>query len=218
MACGDFPPWGLGYLKISKGHPNEAEVTEVYKDEEVRRHVVYLTQEICSMRQPDMGSFVDNYYSLAKFQAAYAGIIPSIVDRNQWPEVDKGFTLHPPIQKKKEPGRLRKNRIKPARETGGKATRQVRCPNCREYGHRASSWKCYLTGTKKRKRTKKKPTKVGRKKKAKTTAAAAEQTTPRTRGALAREAAAKAKEGGRRSRTEGSCSKGSSRSSSKGRG
>jgi len=101
------------------------------------------------MRQPDMGSFVDNYYSVAKFQAAYAGIIPSITDRNQWPEVDKGFTLHPPIQKKKEPERLRKNRIKPARERSGKATRQVRCPNCLEYGHRATSWKCHLTGTKK---------------------------------------------------------------------
>ena len=34
---------GLGQLKISKSHPNEAEVTQVYKDEEVRRHVVYLS-------------------------------------------------------------------------------------------------------------------------------------------------------------------------------
>jgi hypothetical protein len=101
------------------------------------------------MRNPDMGSFVDNYYSVAKFQAAYAGIIPSITDRNQWPEDNKGFKVHPPVQKKREPGRLRKNRIKPARE-GGKATRQVRCPNCKEYGHRASSWKCPHTGTKKR--------------------------------------------------------------------
>ena len=70
-----------------------------------------------------MGSFVDNYYSVAKFQAAYVGRIPSISDRSQWPEVDKGFILHPPIQKKKEPSRQRKNRIKPAREIGGKAIR-----------------------------------------------------------------------------------------------
>ena len=42
---------GLGDLKISKGHPNEAEVTEVYKDEKVRRHVVYLSQKICTCRQ-----------------------------------------------------------------------------------------------------------------------------------------------------------------------
>ena len=49
-----------------------------------------------------MGSFVDNYYSVAKFQAAYAGIIPSITDRTQWPEVDKGFILHPHHNPEKE--------------------------------------------------------------------------------------------------------------------
>ena len=42
---------GLGHLNISSGHPNQAEVTEVYKDEEVRRHVVYLSQKICTCRQ-----------------------------------------------------------------------------------------------------------------------------------------------------------------------
>jgi hypothetical protein len=104
---------GLGHLMVSKGHPTEAEVTEVYKDEEVRRHVVYIHQQICtcrqwqitgkpcphaltvitSMRNPDMGSFVDKCYSVAKFQAAYAKIIPSITDRNQWPEVNKGYKV-----------------------------------------------------------------------------------------------------------------------------
>ena len=163
---------GLGHMNITKGHPTEAEVTEVYKDEDVRRHVVYLPQKICtcrqwqltgkpcphaltvitSMRQPDMGSYVDNCYSVAKFQAAYAGIIPSITDRNQWPEDKKGYKVHAPVQKekKKKPGRLRINRIKPASETGGRATRQVQCPNCKEYGHRATSSKCPLNGTKKR--------------------------------------------------------------------
>jgi len=34
---------GLGHLKVTKGHPEHREVTEIYKDEEVRRHVVYLT-------------------------------------------------------------------------------------------------------------------------------------------------------------------------------
>lgn len=34
---------GLGHLMVTKGHPEQAEVTEIYKDEEVRRHVVYLT-------------------------------------------------------------------------------------------------------------------------------------------------------------------------------
>jgi hypothetical protein len=133
--------------------------------------------------------------------------------------VNKGFKLHPPCQKKREEGRLRKNRFKPARETGGKATRQVRCPNCQEYGHRASSWKYSLTGTKKkrllcsfmsvvnlhsfvilkschiiyRKRTKKTNVKVGRKKAKKATGGDEAIGTLRIRGALTREAATKVK-------------------------
>jgi hypothetical protein len=161
---------GLSHLTMSKGQPNQAKVTKMYNDEEVRRHVVYLPQKVCtcgqwqitgqpcphalavitSTRQPDMGQFVDQYYSVQKFHAAYEGIIPNITDRSQWPEVNKDFFCHPPCQKKKEAGRLRKNRIKSARETGDKATRQVMCPNCKEYGHRAGSWKCPHTGTKKR--------------------------------------------------------------------
>ena len=104
---------GLGHLKVKKGHPQEAEVTEIYKDQEVRRYVVYLEQHACtcrewqltgkpcphalavitSQRQPQMGLFVDQYYSVEKFQAAYHGVIPHITDRNQWPEVDKGLSV-----------------------------------------------------------------------------------------------------------------------------
>jgi hypothetical protein len=31
---------GLSHLTMSKGQPNQAEVTKMYNDEEVRRHVV----------------------------------------------------------------------------------------------------------------------------------------------------------------------------------
>ena len=75
---------GLGHLTISKGHPNQAEVIEIYKDEEVSRHVVYLLDKVCtyrlwqltgqpcphalvvitSTRQPDMAKFVDQCYSV----------------------------------------------------------------------------------------------------------------------------------------------------------
>jgi len=37
---------GLGHLKVTKGHLEKAIVTEIYKDKEVRRHVVYQTQHI----------------------------------------------------------------------------------------------------------------------------------------------------------------------------
>jgi hypothetical protein len=77
---------GLGHLKVTKWYPKEAEVTEIYKDEEVRRHVVYPTQHVCTcrewpltgkpcphalavittMRQPNMDQYVDKYYSIEK--------------------------------------------------------------------------------------------------------------------------------------------------------
>jgi hypothetical protein len=102
------------------------------------------------MRQPNMGMYVSNYYSVEKFQAAYNGIIPSITDRGQWPKVDKGFKCYKPNMKKKGPGRQRKNRILAATERSGRATRQVKCTGCDEFGHRSGSWRCHLTGTKKR--------------------------------------------------------------------
>jgi hypothetical protein len=78
---------GLGHLKVTKGHLEEAEVIEIYKVEEVRRHVMYPTQHICTckewqvtgkpcphalaiittLRQPNMDFYVHNYYSVEKF-------------------------------------------------------------------------------------------------------------------------------------------------------
>ena len=78
---------GLGHLKVTKEHLEKAEVTEIYKDEEVRRHVVYPTQHfytckerqvtgkpcphalavITTLRQPNMDMYVHNYYSVEKF-------------------------------------------------------------------------------------------------------------------------------------------------------
>jgi hypothetical protein len=160
----------LGHLKVTKGHPVEAEVSEIYKDEEVRRHVVYLQDHACtcrewqltgkpcphalavitSIRQPQMGLFVHEYYSVEKFQAAYHGVIPHITDRSQWPEVDKGFKCHPPkTGTETKQGRTKKNRHHGPFETTGKRTRQSKCKGCGEYGHREGSWRCSLTGTKK---------------------------------------------------------------------
>jgi transposase-like protein len=42
---------GLGHLRVTKGRPDRAEVTESYKDEEVRRHVVHLVENSYSCRQ-----------------------------------------------------------------------------------------------------------------------------------------------------------------------
>jgi hypothetical protein len=159
-----------GHLKVVKGHPVEAEVSEIYKDEDVRRHVVYLQEHACtcrewqltgkpcphalavitSLRQPQLGLFVHQYYSVEKFQATYHGKIPHITDRNQWPQVDKGFKCLPPANKTpKGPGRQKKKRHLGPFESTGKRTRQALCSACGQYGHRHGSWRCEKTGTKK---------------------------------------------------------------------
>jgi hypothetical protein len=77
---------------------------------------------------------VDPYYSVEMFRKAYAGIIMPMTDRNQWPEVDMGFKLWPPVLKRAA-GRPRSRRIKGAEE-GGKATRkQMKCKRCGQFGH-----------------------------------------------------------------------------------
>lgn len=221
---------GLGHLKVTKGNPDQAEVTETYKDEEVTRHVVYLDKWTCTcrewqvtgkpcphalalittIRQPNMEKYVDTAYSVHRFQVAYASVIPNITDKKQWPKVDKGFKLLPPVPKKRGVGRQRKNRIPSALEKGkGKATRQVQCPDCQRFGHRKGSVRCELTGTRKRKKNNKTKTNVGRKKakgaidaqaaavdvqantpRTRAAAVDVQANTPRTRAAVAKEAAA----------------------------
>lgn len=104
---------------------------------------------ITTTRKPDMEKFMDRYYSVEKFQSAYEGTIPNIIDRNQWLEVDKGSHLHPPVDKKRGPGKEKKPRTKATTKRSGKATRHIKCKGCGEYGHMQGSWKCQLTGTKK---------------------------------------------------------------------
>ena len=41
--------------------------------------------------------FVHEYYSVARFRAAYAGRVEAMTDRSQWPEVDLGFKVYPPL-------------------------------------------------------------------------------------------------------------------------
>lgn len=160
---------GLGHLKVTKGDPYQAEVTEIHNDEELTRHVVYLDKCTCTcrewqvtgkpcqhalavittVRQPNMEKYVDKAFSVLRFQAAYASTIPNITDKKQWPQVEKEFKLLAPVSKKRKVGRQRKNRIPSALEKGkGKATRQIKCPECGVFGHRKGSARCELTGTK----------------------------------------------------------------------
>ena len=42
---------GLDHLQVTKGNPQEAKVTVMYKGEEIRRHVVYLDLQECTCRE-----------------------------------------------------------------------------------------------------------------------------------------------------------------------
>uniref|UniRef100_A0A0E0P6F9 Uncharacterized protein n=1 Tax=Oryza rufipogon TaxID=4529 RepID=A0A0E0P6F9_ORYRU len=58
--------------------------------------------------------------------------------------------------KKRKVGRQRKNRMPSALEKGkGKATRQIKCPECGVFGHWKGSARCELTGTKRGRGTRK---------------------------------------------------------------
>uniref|UniRef100_A0A453PJQ1 Uncharacterized protein n=1 Tax=Aegilops tauschii subsp. strangulata TaxID=200361 RepID=A0A453PJQ1_AEGTS len=63
-----------------------------------------------------------------RFQAAYAGVIASMTDKSEWPEVDLGFKVHPPVQTKNVPGRPRKVRIRGWMEP---MRRTVKCKRCK---------------------------------------------------------------------------------------
>uniref|UniRef100_A0ACD5VTM9 Uncharacterized protein n=1 Tax=Avena sativa TaxID=4498 RepID=A0ACD5VTM9_AVESA len=54
---------------------------------------------ITSLNNAHIQTYVDLYYSVAKFRAAYAQLIPAMPDKTQWPESDHGFFMHPPLLK-----------------------------------------------------------------------------------------------------------------------
>ena len=62
--------------------------------------------------------YLHEYYSVAKFKAAYATPIPALTDQSQWPEVDIEFSLCPPLTRRKA-GRPKQSRFKPWFEKGG---------------------------------------------------------------------------------------------------
>ncbi|WVZ87975.1 hypothetical protein U9M48_034546 [Paspalum notatum var. saurae] len=180
----------LGHLRVLEGGRDEAEVTEVTASHKVIRHVVNLKQHTCtcrgwqvsgkpcphslalitSYRNPRMEDFMHPYYSVKHFRLAYAGVIKPLPDKDQWPKVDLGFKVMPPLATRPV-GRQRKNRIPGCLENKGNKPRskglfQVQCKTCFEFGHRASSPKCCFNGPKKRKSRAKKGGPTKKKKKA----------------------------------------------------
>ena len=123
-------------------------------------------------RDVQMENFVNEYYSVERFKNAYKRLIEPLPDRSQWVKVDLELEIGAPLGRRSV-GRQRKNRIKGALEggSGGKKKTEklvcnyegmktekekkrikgpTTCRNCGLLGHRASSYKCELNGTKKR--------------------------------------------------------------------
>ena len=110
-----------------------------------------------------MEEFVDDYYSVDMFRKAYERLVEPIESKLFWPKVDFAKEVGAPLGKRGV-GRQRKNRFKSCLEGGSskkkpaneseKAKKIIRgkfkCPNCGELGHRKTSYKCPLNGTKKR--------------------------------------------------------------------
>jgi hypothetical protein len=160
---------GLGHLKTHVSSDLSAEVRDTEK-EHIRHVVKALTCEctclewqhtgkpcphalvvLTALPNVKMENFVDDYYSVEKFKAAYQGEIEPITDKTQWPVVDLGFVLHAPLPKRGA-GRHRKLRIKGALEGGSGNKPKVgglnQCKKCHELGHREAG--CTYNGAKKR--------------------------------------------------------------------
>ncbi|WVZ88391.1 hypothetical protein U9M48_034918 [Paspalum notatum var. saurae] len=88
---------------------------------------------INSLRNRSVEDYVDDYYSVAKFKKVYEGVVMPMTDRTQWPRVDMGFKLWPPLLKRSA-GRPRTRRIMGVEE-GGKIKKQMKCKRCGQFGH-----------------------------------------------------------------------------------
>uniref|UniRef100_A0ACD5URQ0 Uncharacterized protein n=1 Tax=Avena sativa TaxID=4498 RepID=A0ACD5URQ0_AVESA len=78
-------------------------------------------------------NYVDLYYSIKKFRAAYAQLIPAMPDKNHWPESHHRFFMHPPLLKAIA-GMPKTERYKGCSEKNRKKGKHL-CLICKEYGH-----------------------------------------------------------------------------------
>ena len=142
----------LNYV-IHRGHNNTAEIQGTTKELKTWRHTIDLDNRTCScnrwqitglpcthalcfinsLRNKSAEDYIDDYYSVDVFKKAYAGIVMPMTDRNQWPKVDMGFKLWPPILKRAA-GRPRTRRMKGAEE-GGRTSGMRQCKRCGQFGH-----------------------------------------------------------------------------------
>jgi hypothetical protein len=125
----------LAHLSIEKSSLWGAEVRDIKTG---RRHIVNTEEHeytclewqytgkpcehailfLASKPKLNMHPYLHEYYSVAKFKAAYATPTQPLTDQSQWPEVEIEFSLCPPLTKRKA-GRHRVSRFKAWVEKGG---------------------------------------------------------------------------------------------------
>ncbi|KAK1653145.1 hypothetical protein QYE76_070950, partial [Lolium multiflorum] len=133
----------------------EAEVTYTDKENRQWRYPVSLVDRTCHCRgwqirgipcihafffmsviggeDGEVDQYVSEYFSVAKFRAAYAMNVPTLLGKDQWMKVDPGFKLYSPVLTRPA-GRPRKNRIRASAE-GGAPIRKRKCKRCGIPGH-----------------------------------------------------------------------------------
>ena len=113
---------------------------------------------LASKPRLNMHPYLHEYYSVAKFRAAYATPILAVTYQSQWPEVDIEFSLSAPLMRIKT-GRPKQSRYKAWFEKGGSSKKgkkdgkpkraqkgnKNRCKLREELGHRPGSTKCRCT-------------------------------------------------------------------------
>lgn len=130
-----------------------AEVTLTDEWNNHKRHIVDLQNKKCSCREwqvigksckhalawilsnrsLQISNFVHEYYSMARFRAAYEGRVESMPYRSQWLAIDLGFKVFPPLLGRSA-GKSKKQRIRGC--MGKNPTRKkVKCRRCGGFGH-----------------------------------------------------------------------------------
>jgi len=154
----------LKVVKVKVSDDDFAEVTLLDDWNNQRRHTVDLKNNKCSCREWQVtgkpckhalawilsnrgmriDDFVHEYYSVARFKATYEDRVEPMPDRSQWPEIDLGFKVHPPLlgraagrpKVQRQRGCLEKNPDK----------KKVRCSRCGGFGHFAKTCKLEMVG------------------------------------------------------------------------
>ncbi|KAD7479099.1 hypothetical protein E3N88_02235 [Mikania micrantha] len=91
---------------------------------------------IAFIRDANWDKYVDSYFTVEKFKAAYDLEIAPMLAKDQWVHIDTGEKIYPPTIKRPS-GRPRKNIIKSHDEP----RKRHKCSRCYEYGHHEKTCK-----------------------------------------------------------------------------